>query len=110
MPAKDEELREVEIFRIFARRRPARCEGKASEVIAVLDQKRMVDGRLCPIEGKFVVPEATLRPELDWEDLAQIVYVQLQEIAQHRSHVRRCTLQVNCFGCRQTALFWRLTI
>ena len=34
MPAKDEELRHVEVFWIFARRRPARCEGKASDATA----------------------------------------------------------------------------
>ena len=41
----------------------------------------MAHDRFCPIERQFLVPEATVRPEFDREDFAQIVDVQLQEIA-----------------------------
>jgi hypothetical protein len=78
IPAKDEELRHVEVFWIVARWRPARCEGKASHPSAALDQKRVASCRLRPIERQCLVPEATVRPELDRKDLAQIVDVQLQ--------------------------------
>jgi hypothetical protein len=58
-----------EVLWIFARWRTARYEGKTGDVTAVLDHKRMAHVRFRPIERQLLVPEATLRPELDREDL-----------------------------------------
>jgi hypothetical protein len=53
IPAKDEELRYVEVLWIVACWRPARGEGKASHVTAALDQKRVACCRVRPIETKW---------------------------------------------------------
>src|SRR5262245_10998255 len=81
IPAKDEELRHVEVVWIVARGRPACGEREARNVTAVFDEKLIAHGWVGPIERQFLVPESTVRPEFDREDLAQIVDVQLQEIA-----------------------------
>src|SRR5262245_3172462 len=67
IPAKDEELRHVEVVWIVAPGRPACGERKTGNVMTVFDQKRMALGRLCPIERQFLVPKSTVGSEFDRE-------------------------------------------
>ena len=56
------------VFWFVARWRPARGEGKASHATAVRDQKCVTHAGSARIERQCLVPEATVRPDLDRKD------------------------------------------
>jgi hypothetical protein len=77
--AQHEELGDVEVRRVVARRGAARREGEAGEGLAVADQEREAAVRLAPVGGQALVAEAAVGAHVERKCLAQVVQVELEQ-------------------------------
>ncbi len=85
MAAEDEELSDVEDGRIVGRRRAAGGQHEAHDRTVFSNEKWEPALRFRPVERQLVVTEAPIRTQLDGgKSLAQVVYVQLEEVRQQR--------------------------
>ena len=91
--AQDKELGQVELLGMGCRRRAPGHQGKARDPVTISNQKRPVRVGLRPVARQPVVSEATLAVDLDREDLAHVVQVELQQVEQDRRAVPRRKLE-----------------